>query len=112
MAAEQGDAKAAFNLGEMYLRGHGTRIDYAVAVKWYRIGADKRLPEAQFNLAVMYGNGQGVRRDMTEAYKWFWLAAEQDYQGAEWNLYRAGKRMSDARIAEAVRRANAWLDAR
>ena len=34
--AEQGDAKAQYNLGVMYDNGKGVTQDYKEAVKWYR----------------------------------------------------------------------------
>jgi TPR repeat protein len=34
-AAEQGDAKAQFDLGRMYDNGEGVEQDKAEAVKWY-----------------------------------------------------------------------------
>jgi len=40
LAAEQGDAKAQFNLGEMYEQGKGVTQDYTEAVKWYRLSAE------------------------------------------------------------------------
>jgi TPR repeat protein len=35
-AAEQGDARAQYNLGQMHREGQGVPQDYAEAVKWYR----------------------------------------------------------------------------
>ena len=38
MAAEQGIARAEFNLGLMYATGEGVPQDDAEAVRWYRLG--------------------------------------------------------------------------
>jgi TPR repeat protein len=35
-AADQGEASAEFNLGEMSRNGQGVAQDYAQAVAWYR----------------------------------------------------------------------------
>ena len=40
IAAEQGDAEAQFNLGEMYNEGKGVPLDYNEATKWYRLSAE------------------------------------------------------------------------
>ncbi len=45
--AEQGNAKAQFNLGVMYDRGLGVPQDYAEAVKWYRKAAEQGHAGAQ-----------------------------------------------------------------
>ena len=60
-AAEQGYAKAQFNLGLIYYNGQGVRQDYTQAVQWYRKAAEQGDAKAQYNLGVMYDNGQGVR---------------------------------------------------
>ncbi|MBF0185722.1 MAG: sel1 repeat family protein [Magnetococcales bacterium] len=76
MLAEQGNAKAQFNLGAMLLQGQGVARDDAEAVQWLRRAAEQQLPPAQHNLAVLLLQGQGVVRDPEEAAKWFRAAAE------------------------------------
>ena len=49
-AAEQGDAKAQFNLGVMYDKGQGVMRNYAEAAKWYRKAAEQGDADAQRNL--------------------------------------------------------------
>jgi TPR repeat protein len=85
-AAEQGNAKAQFNLAVMYDSGKGIRQDYAKAVKWYRKAAEQGNAKAQFNLAVMYQNGKGVWQDYAKAVKWYRKAAEQGNAKAQFNL--------------------------
>jgi TPR repeat protein len=68
--AEQGDAKAQYNLGIMYDNGVGVPQDYVEAVKWYRMAAEQGFAGAQYNLGVMYANGRGVPQDSAEALKW------------------------------------------
>ncbi len=58
--AEQGSAKAQFNLGLMYADGEGVSQNDAEAVNWYRKAAEQGLADAQYNLGVMYDNGRGV----------------------------------------------------
>ena len=85
-AAEQGDATAQFNLGNMYANGEGVPQDAAEAVRWYRLAAEQGDADAQFNLGVMYANGEGVPKDNAEAVRWYRLAAEQGLASAQFNL--------------------------
>ena len=85
-AAEQGDARAQFNLGVMYANGRGVIQDDKEAVKWFRLAAEQGVAEAQYNLGIMYDNGEGVIQDDKEAVKWWRLAAEQGNAKAQYNL--------------------------
>ena len=84
--AEQGSAKAQFNLGVMYDEGQGVQQDYEAAAKWYKLAAEQGVAKAQFNLGVMYDEGQGVQQDYEVAAKWYRLAAEQWNTKAQFNL--------------------------
>ena len=85
-AAEQGDADAQFNLGDMYANGRGVPQDDAEAVRWYRLAAEQGHASAQFDLGFGYANGRGVPQDYAEAVRWYRLAAEQDDASAQFNL--------------------------
>jgi hypothetical protein len=84
--AEQGDAGAQNNLGQMYRRGQGVPQDYKTAVKWYRLAAEQGDAGAQTILGIMYEKGRGVLQDYKTAVKWYRLAAEQGYADAQSNL--------------------------
>ncbi|WP_314342962.1 tetratricopeptide repeat protein [Haemophilus parahaemolyticus] len=84
--AEQGDAKAQFNLGNMYLNGRGVKQDDFEAVKWYRKAAEQGDAEAQANLGSAYTAGRGVRQDDTEAVKWVTKAAENGSAAGQFKL--------------------------
>ena len=87
-AAEQGYAKAQYNLGYCYDEGLGVSQNYAEAVKWYRKAAEQGLADAQNNLGVCYAKGQGVGKNYVEAAKWYRKAAEQGDAVAQHNLAR------------------------
>jgi TPR repeat protein len=53
--AEQGNAKAQFNLGVMYAKGLGVSQDYKEAAKWFRKSAEQGHENAQYNLGLIYG---------------------------------------------------------
>ena len=84
--AEEGDAESQYNLGEMYLNGHGVAQDDKEAIKWYRKAAGRNHPQAQYTLGDMYRNGHGVAQDDKEAAKWYREAAEQNFPQALHNL--------------------------
>ena len=58
--AEQGKAKAQYNLGVMYRDGNGVQQDYKEAVRLYRLSAKLGDASAQSNLGNNYALGEGV----------------------------------------------------
>ena len=81
--AQQGHAKAQYQLGKMYDFAEGIPQDDAEAVKWYRRAAEQGHATAQVLLAIMYYQGRGVLQDYAEAAKWYRRAAEQGNDGAQ-----------------------------
>ena len=69
-AAEQGDAAAQFNLGQIYYSGEEVAQDYAEAMRWYRLAGDQGHMEAQYSLGVMYTNGEGAPKSRGHAMRW------------------------------------------
>jgi TPR repeat protein len=103
--AEQGDARAQYNLGNMYADGDGVPEDDVEAVRWFRLAADQGLAEAQYNLGFLYATGEGVPEDDVEAVRWYRLAADQGLAEAQYNLgvlYGAGTGVTED-MSEAVR---------
>jgi TPR repeat protein len=74
--ADQGHAKAQFNLGVMYDFGQYVAQNYPLAVSWYQNAAEQGNANAQYNLALKYQTGQGVIKDETKAAYWYRKAAE------------------------------------
>ena len=85
-AAEQGEAMAQFNLGNMYDFGRGVLEDDAEAVRWFRMAAEQGYAMAQYNLGSMYAHGEGVLKDDAAAVRWYRMAAEQGDAMAQFNL--------------------------
>ena len=106
--AEQGDARAQFNLGVMYFNGDGLPPDVGKAVQWYRAAADQGYGPAQANLAFMYETGQGVLQNYIDAYKWLTLAASAGVADADDKSASLAGKMTVQQIAEAKRAAAAW----
>ena len=75
--AEQGDARAQYNLGVLYRKGRGVPQDDVQARQWYEKAAVQGQAKAQYNLGTLYFNGEGVPKDYQQALRWFRMAADQ-----------------------------------
>jgi uncharacterized protein len=91
--AEQGEAEAQYQLGLLFLFGHGVPRDHAQANAWFRkafAGFSKAAAdgsaEAQDRLGGMYVTGNGVRQDYSQAAVWFGKSAAQGYAEAQYDL--------------------------
>ncbi|MFN7139592.1 MAG: tetratricopeptide repeat protein [Limisphaerales bacterium] len=83
-AAEAGDARAQFKLGQAYYsRGHHTN-----GVYWLRKAAKQGLAEAQFAYGntLFPGYPRNVPKDSKEALRWISLAAHQNHSQAQLTL--------------------------
>ncbi len=85
-AAEQGNAYAQNQLGNLYHQGLGVAKDEVQAAQWFRKAADQGLPVGQFNLAWMYRSGLGVSKDYGQAVQWFRRASDQGFAAAQADL--------------------------
>jgi len=92
--AEQGNAAAQYNLGNLYYDGKGVPKDLKKAEYWYSKSSELGFADAQLTLGFMYANGQGVTQDCKRAIYWTHKAAEQGTAAAQTNLgnkYNEGK---------------------
>lgn len=93
-AADQGSARAQYNIGTCYKNGFGVDQDDTEAAKWYRLAADQGDADAQYSLGVCYELGEGLDKDEVEAVRLYRLSAEQGNALAQYNLgncYRFGR---------------------
>ncbi len=75
-AAAEGDAEAAYMLGELYLTAHGGEADVASAVAYLRMAALKDHARAQEELTRFYEEGlAGLPKNAGEALVWRMVAA-------------------------------------
>ena len=87
LAADQGVARAQFNLGVMYSNGEGSPRKRQRGLEVVPTCLPIReSPGLSFNRGVMYSNGEGIPENDREAVKWFRLAAEQGFSDAQLNL--------------------------
>ena len=59
-AAEQGDAEAQYNLGNMYYHGHGVDVNHKKAVEWFKKAAEQGHRRAQIVLRTIQQTDVGV----------------------------------------------------
>jgi hypothetical protein len=86
-AAQDGDARAMFNLGLMAEQGLlREEPDYLSASSWYRAAASKGDPRAQYNLGLLHMEGKGFAQNYRTASEWFHKAAEGGSARAMHNL--------------------------
>lgn len=69
--AEQGDADAQVNVGEIFEKGAGGNPNYEAAIIWYNKAAEQGNKRAQFNLGTLYEQGLGVEKDAIAALSWY-----------------------------------------
>lgn len=86
LAARQGIANAAYNLGVMYQQGMGTAQDMDLALNWYRRAAQLGHAEAQYNLGIAYIEGIGTPYNPNMAAAFFKEAAFGGINEAAYNL--------------------------
>jgi len=106
--ADQGDARAQYNLGLMYQLGLGVPQDDQEAAQWCRLAGEQGHAGAQIFLGAMYHLGQGVPRDDVLAHMWVNLAAVQGNEGAAKGVEILEKEMTPDQLAEAQRLAREW----
>ena len=106
--AEQGDARAQFDLGLLYENGDGVPRDNAKAHRWYEKSAAQGGAKAQFYLGMQSAFGEGGPLDLVQAHMWYSLAAGNGHAAA--TVYRddLARQMTPAQITEAHKRAREW----
>jgi uncharacterized protein len=106
--AEQGNAKAQYELGQMYFYGVGVTIDQVEGARWYRKSGEQGNADAQYILGFIYYGGFGVPKDAVDAVKWYRKAADQGHilaQRALMEIYERGQGVhKDAKEAVKWRR--------
>jgi TPR repeat protein len=106
--AEEGFAKAQYDLALMYRKGKIVPRNNPEAVKWFHKAAEQGHVQAQVNLGKMYLKGRGVPENYILAHMWFNLAAARgDPDSRKLRAGIAGK-MTPALISEAQRLASKW----
>lgn len=84
--ADAGNARAQYQLGDMYEFGYGVPKDPKEAISWFRKAADQGLGVAQARLGELYFAGNKTVQDFKAAREWLQKAADQRIAVAERRL--------------------------
>lgn len=85
--AENGHTSAMYNLGVIYYQGNDVDTNYAEAVKWFEMAAEKNDMDAIMALALIYSEGGfGVTQDYAKVVEYYKKAAEMGNPIAQYNL--------------------------
>lgn len=79
----QGLARARFNMGDLYVYGHGVPQDFLKAMDWFLLAAAQDDPEAQCSIGSLYFNGQGAAQDHSQGLARSLKAANQGLARAQ-----------------------------
>lgn len=86
VAAENGDAGAAFRLGEEYFDAKVVDRDLKKVHKYWQQSADANDPRGLTDLAGLYDYGNGVRIDRKKAAQLYLAAAKMGFPSAMFNI--------------------------
>lgn len=107
--ADHGNVDAAYNLAVIHQYGDGVPLDFAKAMAWYRIAAEKGDKVSQFQIGLMYQNGQGVEANQEEAHRWFTMHLQHHLHHEHEPQMVAWRKQALALIDERDRREQAAL---
>ncbi len=85
-AAENGDAKALFEVGSRLAEGRGVTQDQAAGAKWVESAAALGLAPAEYRMGSFLEKGTGVGRDLKAARDFYQRAADKGNASAMHNL--------------------------
>ena len=114
-AAEQGDARAQFNLGLMYRYGPGYSPGLEEWAVMFHPAPGHTGSTAKSSPAAKTNPGSGIPKDYIEAHKWMSLAAARATGDSQKRFENErdslAKLMTPEQIAEAQKRASEWTAA-
>lgn len=105
--AEEGDAKAQYNVGRCYDRGDGIDQDLEQADFWYQRAAGQKEPRSHYNLYLLYSNKDFPKRYDQQAEKYL---AEAVLLKESRAIEHLAQRKADAEAEEAKRKAEILAD--
>ncbi|RAI45670.1 tetratricopeptide repeat protein [Rhodoplanes roseus] len=107
-----GDPDAQYNLGRMYLEGHGGVKDARQAARWLQLAANKGQYQAQAMLGAMLFKGEAVPRQGARGLMWLTLARDAATPQEAWinDMHAAAfKTATDQERAAALDYIERWL---
>lgn len=110
IAAEQGDVRAKYSLGLLYLRGQGVPADPLTAVRWLRDAAGWGDGDARLVLGNLYMRDLPKLRDYIKSYVWLTLALSKVRGRKREAALRMRGEVRRKMTPEQISRANVLLD--
>jgi GAF domain len=107
--AERGDSDAELKLGAAYADSQNGAQNYSEAVKWLTRSADHGNATAAAVLGAFDWAGRSVSGGYIDAFMWSAIAQAEGDEASSYRVTILQSRMSPAELAEANRRAAAWL---
>lgn len=95
--ALQGDKRAMYNIGNMYLKGQGTDVNPKEAFGWFLKAANAGHKKSEYKVGSLYLRGQGISKNARKAFSWISKAANKGYGPAQYQigrLYQTGAGVS------------------
>ena len=112
MAANQGNATAQYNLGNLYTNGKGIEKNYIKAAEWYKKAANQGYTDAQCYLGNCYWLGRGIFKSPVLAYYWLSISYYNDGNHKAKELLDAFEpEMTFGQIQDAQQRVTKWHEA-
>lgn len=95
-AAGLGDTTGKYYVGQYYLEGKGTDVDYEKAYEYLsEVASSKKVvpgvADARYSMGYIYENGLGVEADLDAAIDWYTQASENGSEEAAEALARLAK---------------------
>lgn len=110
--ANEGNAEAQHQLGQLYLTGNGTLQDFEEAVKWFTLAANQNYAPAQYELGLLYHTGQGVNIDLQKSYMWLNLSTAGGFEQALLARDKVARSLNPMQLVQAQKAAKEWLSSR
>ena len=107
LKAEAGNARAQYDVGNMYLKGQGTVTDRRKAHEWISKAAKSGYQKAEFKLGLMFLQGMGTATNFEKAEKWLRKSANKGYGPAQY--YLAGMYRDGQHVSKNYDKALSWL---
>jgi len=108
-SAEQGFARAQFELGGLYILGEGVEQDEGQGVEWLLKAAEQGLADAQFEIGNLYLAGANLEQDAELGLDMLTKAANQHHVPAQKQL--GTMYFQGAGVAKDLVQAHLWFSA-
>jgi putative methionine-R-sulfoxide reductase with GAF domain len=107
--ADGGDPAAQFAIGARYATGENVKQDYAEAMRWFGMAAERGHIVAQDTLGAYYWAGRGVPKDVSKAYFWSVLAEAGGNRASKYRVTALASLLTRSQILAAQEQAGEWL---